>query len=61
MNQQLYDRTIQTLLDNCDAVVVGVVADEEMKIYFKGQDEYLVPLIDQIGTEYTRDIMNDHG
>jgi GTP:adenosylcobinamide-phosphate guanylyltransferase len=61
MNQQLYDRTIQTLLDNCDAVVVGVVADEEMKIYFKGRDEYLVPLIDQIGTEYIRDIMNDHG
>ncbi len=59
MNEQLYERTIQTLLDNCDAVVVGVVADEEMKIYFKGQDEHLVPLIDQIGTEYIRDIMNN--
>jgi hypothetical protein len=59
MNEQLYDRTIKTLLDNCDAVVVGVVANEEIKIYFKGKDEYLVPLIDQIGTEYIRDIMNN--
>ena len=59
MNQQLYQRTIKTLLDNCEAVVVGVIVDDEMKIYFRGKDEHLVPLIDQIGEEYIRDIMNN--
>lgn len=59
MNHQLYEKTVQTLLDNCEAVVVGVVVDNEMKIFFRGKDEHLVPLIDEIGNEYIRDIMNN--
>lgn len=59
MNDQLYEKTVQTLTDNCEAVVVGVIVDDEMKIFFRGNDEHLVPLIDQIGNEYIRDIMNN--
>jgi len=59
MNQKLYERTIKTLIDDCEAGVVGVIVDDEMKIFFRGKDEHLVPLIDEIGNEYIRDIMNN--
>jgi len=59
MDQQLYERTVKTLLDNCEAVVVGVIDNDEMKIYFRGEDDHLISLIDQIGEEYIRDIMNN--
>lgn len=61
IDEQLFNRVLDTLKTNNDAVIVAV-ADEEgkaCKVYLNGSDELLIPLIDTLHQSYMEDVMKD--
>lgn len=61
IDEQLFERVIDTLKENNDAVVIGV-ADKELgasRIFFSGSDLLLVPLIDALQGAYVDDVVKD--
>ena len=61
IDEQLFERVIDTLKENNDAVVIAV-ADKKLgasRIYFSGSDLLLVPLIDALQGAYVEDVVKD--
>ena len=61
IDEQLFERVIDTLKENNDAVVIAV-ADKELgasRIFFSGSDMLLIPLIDALQATYVDEVVKD--
>lgn len=61
INEQLFQRVLDTLKSNNDAVIVAVAdkGGKVCKVYLNGSDELLVPLIDALSQSYLEDVIAD--
>ena len=60
INEQLFGRVIDTLLENNDAVVVAVANGDDSRVFMRGPDSSLIPLIDSIEATYIKDVVKDY-
>ncbi len=60
INEQLFGRVIDTLLENNDAVVVAVANGDDSRVFMRGPDVSLIPLIDSIEAAYIKDVVKDY-
>tara|TARA_B100002019_G_scaffold212885_1_gene185628 strand:+ start:1183 stop:1440 length:258 start_codon:yes stop_codon:yes gene_type:complete len=58
-NDQLYQKCIETLKENSDAIVLAVAKDDHARVYFSGHDNMLSSLIDMTAEQYVKDILKD--
>lgn len=58
-NDQLYQKCIETLKENSDAIVLAVAKDDHARVYFSGHDNMLSSLIDMIAEQYLQDVLKD--